>query len=215
MFSPKVLSILQKGADMTVSEIKYLVSTFRYGELIRMDLSKLFKMQDELDKLIVDEKGLHGQDLLDKKILALLVELGELANEVRSWKFWSNDQLPRTRVLKNPTMNDEDKVYENRVLGEYADGLHFVLSVGLELEFDGVLPSLSVESLKLDDIVRQMSALMQTDWGYYDYGRDGYYLEGLELFLGLGNMLGFTWPEIEQAYCDKHAENIRRQANGY
>jgi len=59
-----------------------------------MDLSKLFKAQKELDDHINKAKGLEGQDLLDKKILALLVELGELANEERSWKFWSENREP-------------------------------------------------------------------------------------------------------------------------
>lgn len=61
-----------------------------------MNLYKLFKIQAKLDEKIVKEKGLEGQDLLDKKILALQVELGELANEWRGFKFWSNDQKPRT-----------------------------------------------------------------------------------------------------------------------
>jgi len=39
-----------------------------------MDLTKLFKAQKELDERIVKEKGLEGQDLLDKKILALQVD---------------------------------------------------------------------------------------------------------------------------------------------
>src|SRR5690606_38322929 len=60
-----------------------------------MNLSKLFKIQKQLDERIVREKGLEGQDLLDKKILALMVELGELANEWRGFKFWSKDQEPR------------------------------------------------------------------------------------------------------------------------
>src|SRR5690625_5238764 len=51
-------------------------------------------MQAELDKKIVKEKGLEGQDLLDKKILALQVELGELANEWRGFKFWSENLVP-------------------------------------------------------------------------------------------------------------------------
>ncbi|GAA0415215.1 hypothetical protein GCM10008934_02680 [Virgibacillus salarius] len=46
-----------------------------------MNLDKLFPIQKELDTRIEREKGLEGQDLLDKKILALQVELGELANE--------------------------------------------------------------------------------------------------------------------------------------
>ena len=41
-----------------------------------MNLQPLFETQAKLDKRIVEKKGLQGQDLLDKKILALQVELG-------------------------------------------------------------------------------------------------------------------------------------------
>nr|QRZ17780.1 dUTP diphosphatase [Virgibacillus sp. AGTR] len=58
-----------------------------------MNLNKLFPIQKELDTRIEREKGLEGQNLLDKKILALQVELGELANEWRGFKFWSKDHI--------------------------------------------------------------------------------------------------------------------------
>src|SRR5690625_2283374 len=63
-----------------------------------MNLEELFKIQAELDKRIVEKHGLQNEDLLDKKILALQVELGELANEWRGFKFWSEDQKARTET---------------------------------------------------------------------------------------------------------------------
>lgn len=49
-----------------------------------MNLQKLFETQTQLDEHIYTKHPeLHGQDNLDWKILALQVELGELANE---WK---------------------------------------------------------------------------------------------------------------------------------
>src|SRR5690625_7690129 len=65
-----------------------------------MNLSKLFPIQKKLDERIVKEKGLEGQDLLPEKILALQVELGELANEWRGFKFWSENQASNVRVLE-------------------------------------------------------------------------------------------------------------------
>ncbi|WP_144495865.1 dUTP diphosphatase [Bacillus pumilus] len=61
-----------------------------------MNLQKMFEMQAELDRRIIKEKGLEGQDLLPGLILALQVELAECANEWRGFKFWSNDQQPCT-----------------------------------------------------------------------------------------------------------------------
>lgn len=63
-----------------------------------MNLSKLFETQRKLDERIVKEKGLEGQDLLPMKILALQVELGELANEWRGFKFWSENRHPYKQV---------------------------------------------------------------------------------------------------------------------
>ena len=57
-----------------------------------MNLLPYFKAQKKLDDHIIQEKGLQGQDLLDKKILALQVELGELCQEWRGFKFWSEDR---------------------------------------------------------------------------------------------------------------------------
>src|SRR5699024_4010136 len=49
-----------------------------------MNLSKLLNIQKELDEHIVKEKGLEGQYLLDKKILALQDERG---NQMRYFEF--------------------------------------------------------------------------------------------------------------------------------
>ena len=121
-----------------------------------MNLEKLFKAQKELDDRIVEGKGLQGKDLLDKKILALQVELGELANNWRGFKFWSEHQKPITEVpcfecdgrggymgyVNNPMpehtlvkCGDCDGTGKggNPLLEEYVDCLHFILSIGLEI----------------------------------------------------------------------------------
>lgn len=203
-----------------------------------MNLNKLFDKQRELDARILLEKGLVGQDLLDKKILALQVELGELANEWRGFKFWSNDQKARMWYEREchacrgkgefvvSVYGPEKEVcgycdgtgYEeqkNPLLEEYVDCLHFILSIGLEYQFDQWLEIITIEPIKLRGITEQFSMLMKTDWDFYEGGDGGYYHEGVELFLGLGEMLGFSWEEIEQAYFDKNAINHQRQEQGY
>src|SRR5690554_5668076 len=124
-----------------------------------MRLKKLFDIQRKLDERIVEKHGLQGEDLLDKKILALQVELGELANEWRVFKFWSDDQEPRTTSKCRKCLG-EGKGYffgrrwtgnketcitcggtginenENPLLEEYVDCLHFILSIGLERKVD-------------------------------------------------------------------------------
>src|SRR5690554_6230630 len=84
-----------------------------------MTLHKLFKMQHDLDQYILTEHGLQEEDLVDEKMLALFVEVGELANETRCFKFWSNKSASaRAHILE-----------------EFVDGVHFILSIGLDLGY--------------------------------------------------------------------------------
>lgn len=73
-----------------------------------MNFKKLFNMQQQLDNRIKEEHNIHTESLFDRKILALQVELGELANETRCFKFWS----------KKPSAQ------WNIILEEYVDGIH-------------------------------------------------------------------------------------------
>ena len=100
-----------------------------------INLVELFRAQKILDDRIVDEHNLQGQDLLPKKILSLLVELGELCQEWRGFKFWSSDQEPRTKEVLgwvNP------QKYKNPLLEEFSDCLHFILSIGNDLEINNI-----------------------------------------------------------------------------
>src|SRR5690625_6269037 len=81
-----------------------------------MDWTTLFSMQETLDKHIIDNHQLQQKDLMEEKYLALLVELGELANETRCFKFWSTKPASARK----------------KILEEYVDGVHFILSLGIE-----------------------------------------------------------------------------------
>lgn len=207
-----------------------------------MNLSKLFETQKKLDERIVEEKGLEGQDLLDEKILALLTELGELSNEWRGFKFWSENQEPRTKVLHLCPHCDEGRVQDdfspyitmrcgvcegdyflgksNPMLIEYVDCLHFILSIGNELGYQNVIPNDYLH--RADNTTKQFNYVFYTIMSiderivcndYEDMEECyGYLLGGFE---ELGKQLGFTWQEIKQFYYDKNKINHERQANGY
>lgn len=187
-----------------------------------MNLSKLFEMQWELDGHIERKHPRKPkEDRLAKKILALLVELGELANEWRGFKFWSYDQKPRTKVHKTYTsVLGIEKNYSNPLLEEYVDALHFILSIGLEITEPDTLDLKRWNLTKADNITEQFLWVMDdvTDLynGLYHDGNFKFDYEYLLLqFIHLGEMLGFSWQEIEQAYMSKNAENHARQKNGY
>lgn len=63
-----------------------------------MNIEQMYEMQCELDGRIIEQKGLRGKDLFPNTVLALDVEISELANEWRGFKHWSNNQQPRTKV---------------------------------------------------------------------------------------------------------------------
>jgi len=200
-----------------------------------MNLQPLFEMQDVLDQRIKEQKGLKDTNLLDKKILALQVELGELSNEWRGFKFWSKDQEPRTKVVcpicrgegfrdfVEPFSNEhftEDcgscegcgVLKENPLLEEYVDCLHFILSIGLNI---GCTPVLCDIDKQASGVLKQFMVIFH-EVAFFERYRDFHnYHNILIAFKGLGTLLGFTQEQIKQAYYDKNKINHERQANGY
>lgn len=186
-----------------------------------MNLIKLFNIQRLLDERIVKKHNLQGEDLLLRKILALQIELGKLANEWRGFKFWSTDQEPNTFELKKSAygkklneLTDEDAY--NPLLEEYVDCLHFILSIGLELYGNEELEMFCTD-IAIARPCKRVSVLEQFRDLYFRTTRilSGDYIKLFERFLGLGEMLGFSWEQIEQAYLDKNKVNHQRQECGY
>jgi dimeric dUTPase (all-alpha-NTP-PPase superfamily) len=60
----------------------------------------------------------------------------------------------------------------------------------------------------------QFNVLFDKVGDFYAYRTKGNYQIVLSLFLALGEMLGFTWDQIEEAYMKKNAKNHRRQDSG-
>lgn len=162
-----------------------------------MDYEYLFNKQRELDTYIEDNlESANRDDLFRKKILALQVEIGELANETRCFKFWSR---------KGPSE-------QNVILEEYVDGLHFILSVGLD-------KGLTYTSSPLDDNgidqTDSFLALYRSIGAFYSEPVQETYNTLFQSFLQLGQQLGFTESSILEAYQEKNEVNHTRQDEGY
>ncbi|MGD6855503.1 dUTP diphosphatase [Bacillus infantis] len=162
-----------------------------------MNINKLFDMQKALDHHIETEHKLTEENLFDRKVLALLVELGELANETRCFKFWSQKPASEPAVI----------------LEEFVDGVHFILSLGIECGFEGgadIEPqkkgeSLSHQFLNLYHLIDKFSASRTL--------MDFNVLFGA--YVCLAEMLGFSEDQIERAYVEKNEVNYERQRQGY
>ncbi|MET3727558.1 dimeric dUTPase (all-alpha-NTP-PPase superfamily) [Fictibacillus halophilus] len=164
-----------------------------------MKIVQLFSMQNKLNMRIVKEHNLDNSSLFEQRRLAFLVELGELANETRCFKYWS----------KRPASEKEV------ILEEYVDGLHFVLSIGLDLGFKEVEMTNEVDlGEKMDKIDINTLFLTLYQSGSKSLSHEEFQ-SFFDTFLGLGVKLGFSIKEIEEAYFAKNRVNHERQDTGY
>lgn len=175
-----------------------------------MNLDKLYKLQAELDKHILQKHNLKmsKEELLDKTILALLVEVGELANTTRCFKHWSTKGMMDKEV----------------VLDELADVLHFYLSIGNQIgeEYLDIRMESGFKGLDINNSLTFELLVLYSHLGVFgnECSMKGVDLE--EIYQSIGDslykvieLLDFTDKEVEQAYLKKHEENYRRQGEGY
>lgn len=163
-----------------------------------MQLKKLFEMQKALDSHIEEKHQLQNEDLFDRKVLALLVEIGELANETRCFKFWSVKPSSEKAVI----------------LEEFVDGIHFILSLGIECGFHQMTIHLKDHQSTAGVteqflLIYEAISVFQKSKGFDDY------LRVFEAYMQLAGLLGFNREEIEEAYFRKNEVNYQRQQNNY
>ncbi|MED3717332.1 dUTP diphosphatase [Geobacillus thermodenitrificans] len=198
-----------------------------------MNLAKLFELQRQLDEHIEKEHPRQeGEDRLAKKILALFVELGELCNCWRGFKYWSNNQKPKGVVYETCKYCEGRKmlgfrletcwycggtglqVVERPLLEEYVDCLHFILSIGLDITDPELIELREID--KAETITEQFIMIFDAVGELYEFEYEHWDYESLLIkFVDLGEMLGFTWKQIEEAYLRKNAVNHQRQEMGY
>ncbi|MDQ0258087.1 dimeric dUTPase (all-alpha-NTP-PPase superfamily) [Evansella vedderi] len=158
-------------------------------------------MQKELDSYIERKHRLENAALLDRKLLAFHVELGELANETRCFKFWSE---------KGPSA-------DHIVLEEYVDGIHFILSVGLELKYDNITTfSFPVMNpMNGEALVPYFYGVIESVYELRQNINQENYENLFRQYLKLGSALGFSEEDIISAYKRKNEVNHERQNQGY
>jgi dimeric dUTPase (all-alpha-NTP-PPase superfamily) len=150
-----------------------------------------------LDLNIESHHDLSEKDLLDTKILALIVEVGELANETRCFKYWSN----------KPSSNKET------IIEEFVDGLHFILSIGLEIGLKSL--ELSKHDAGNNNLVNQFLEVYASIHKFNMSKTNSNYQELFKNYFYLGGLLGFTNEDIYEAYVRKNNVNFNRQKEGY
>ncbi len=162
---------------------------------MKMKWEMLYDMQQQLDQYIEKQHDLTKGEKTQEKMLAFLVELGELANETRCFKFWS---------VKGPSEKDV-------VVEEYVDGLHFLLSLGLDIHIR-YQPQI-VE--KYDSLTEGFLATYAAADHFKRAPERDSYQQLFTAFLNLGKTLGLDENEIMNAYYSKNEVNYKRQEEGY
>ncbi|WP_249870912.1 dUTP diphosphatase [Oceanobacillus saliphilus] len=162
-----------------------------------MNWNRLFEMQKQLDTYIEKNHDLSKTDVFQEKYLALLVELGELANETRCFKFWSTK--PRSE--------------KSIILEEYVDVIHFILSLGLEKGFSYETTRDTATAAVTE--TEQFNEVFEAAATYKNNTTSSNYNTLFMKTLQLAEILGFTEEDIQHAYMKKNEINYERQNQGY
>ena len=162
----------------------------------KFDLTSLYSLQKALDEEIHSLHQESYETTFQKRELALLVELGEFANETRCFKFWS---------LKKPSEKET-------ILDEYADAIHFFLSLGIAIGNESLVGEVEPTYFDLTKqllLVYEEVALFSLSSKLEDYKTA--FLD----FLAILPLLGYSQDDLFIAYKKKLEVNYKRQENHY
>lgn len=167
-----------------------------------MDLTKLFAMQRELDEAISQRNDLSFENTNKAKekynhmkLLALLVETAEFANEVQSFKYWKYKK----------------EINHEKVLEEFADILHFLGSFAYKYEVYPMIDPLIISediNVQIGNLFSAISSSMNNINKYNIAGM-------IALALGCAKLLNYSEEEIMKWYHIKNQKNYERIKNHY
>jgi len=160
------------------------------------DLSELFNKQKELDLEIANNHNVTYQSTRTRRTIALLVEIGEFANSLRSFKYWSN----------KPGESKE------RVLDEYADGMHFFLSLGIDIGNTDPVFEIRENDLDINEQILETYRLIGE---FVTKHTIDSYRTAFASFLAIIPKIDSTKQEIVDAYFLKLEVNKTRQKTNY
>lgn len=164
--------------------------------MLTIDLKELYLKQKELDEEIACIHHVTYKSTHHKRSLALLVEVGELANATRCFKYWSNKK-------SEPLV---------KVLDEFADGLHFFLSLGIDIGVSSYIVGYDDYHLDASEHFNLVYKLISN---FIESGKEKDYKEAFKAFLSLIYPLNIDIEQVIVAYYLKLKENHNRQANNY
>lgn len=164
-----------------------------------MRLNDIVEMQKVLDGRILTSFNKTSKETVLNRILAMMVELGELANETRCFKYWSK---------KGPAEREV-------ILEEYVDGIHFIVSLGNEINFN--FSEQEIFGVKAFDteMTQSFITIFKRVCEISENLNDSNFEILFKDYISLGYQLGFSKEDIFGAYESKNKVNHERQENNY
>jgi dimeric dUTPase (all-alpha-NTP-PPase superfamily) len=163
---------------------------------MNLHLSDIRQLQSELDEQIMTNHKVTRPQTQTRRILALLVEIGELANETRCFKFWSFKKASEKEVL----------------LEELGDCVHFTISLGIDLKDDASeMAFVSREASLSEQFIAWMDEVsrLKTSFNLEQYRIVLSYIGSVAL------AMGFEAQDVYDFYVKKNEINHHRQQNNY
>lgn len=162
-----------------------------------MNFKKIFGMQKELDKAICAKHNINHLEVKDKRIVALLVEVSEFANEYAPFKYWKVNKI----------------IDRSKVLEEFVDGIHFFSSLAIEvgLEENPIINS----NIVSNDLTEQLLATFKAISNLSNELSKETLKEAFSIYMGNARLLDISNQEIEEFYVNKNKVNYERIANNY
>lgn len=196
-----------------------------------MNFKKLQQMQAKLDEAILADKApMTQEERFNKTLVALSVEIAEVANTVEHFKFWKDNKgkidydrfavdwdYEGTKIIGYRIPYEQ--AHRLTLLEECSDALHFILSLANQVDFEingiGKYFEISKDADSLEKNFLVLNYLIgSSEFKYFKYFNSNLEMI-IDVFFIYVNQLGISQQELEQAYYDKNKINYERLENGY
>ena len=194
-----------------------------------MNFKKLQAMQAKLDEAILADKApMTAEERFNKTLVALSVEIAEIANTVEHFKYWKDNKgkVDNKRFLTGAEQTYYDTVKLEKVtfaeahkltlVEECSDALHFILSLANQDDYKIVELGKHFKISEDADSLEKNFLFLNYLMGLSVFEHFHSDLEKIiDVFFIYINQLGISEQELEQAYYDKNKINYERLENGY
>lgn len=157
-------------------------------------LSEVYKKNNILDDIFIDKFSKIDKDMFRKNKIELLVEIGELANETKCFKYWTTKTPNRDLVLE-----------------EYADCI--IMTLCLYNYYDMELND--IECNKMDDVNDIFAKLYQLASSIYFTDNKKELEEVLFYLINLADLLNISKDEIVESSLKKIELDTKRMLGEY